>query len=53
MTFRGLALMVVLPFLLASVIGCGDDPAAKPKAGKGALSPEQGKAVEMQKAVSD
>jgi len=53
MNFRGLFLTVVLPFLLAGLIGCGDDPAAKPKAGKGALSPEQGKAVEMQKAVPE
>jgi hypothetical protein len=32
MKSRFLFLILVLPFLLAGVTGCGDDPAAKPKA---------------------
>jgi hypothetical protein len=32
MKSRVLILILVLPFLLAGVVGCGDDPSAKPKA---------------------
>jgi hypothetical protein len=51
MKCRFLVLILVLPFLLAGVTGCGDDPSAKPKA------PTTGKVVkepaQNQKAVSD
>jgi hypothetical protein len=51
MKFRAFVSMIVLPVFLAGVIGCGDDPSVKPKAGKGALSGEQDKTVEKQKPI--
>jgi hypothetical protein len=51
MKSRFLVLILVLPFLLVGVTGCGDDPAAKPKA------PTSGKVVKepdaKQKAQAD
>ena len=53
MKVRLLVLVLVLPFLLAGVTGCGDDPSVKPKApntGKNALKDNP---IEKQKPVSD
>ena len=54
MKVRFLVLMLVLPFFLASAIGCGDDPSAKPKApttGKNVLKEED--IQQKQKPVPD
>jgi hypothetical protein len=52
MKFRVLVLLLV-PLLLAGVMGCGDEPSVKPKAGKGALSSEKDKVVDKQKPIAD
>ena len=52
MKFRFLVLILVLPFFLAGVTGCGDDPSAKPKApptGKNVVK----EPVQNQKPVAD